>query len=159
MMRATTCDDRSLAGKSPVYHRRASVYVRFVARYHPLTKIAPGERLPRAAEVERETLALARRALTLAYDCGRLPRKDPEFVRVRREVAAARRELASRLRELQALAAGEARLDLHEQVNARLWKIYHAVPGELPADGDAELRRVRQLVMKTIEWFAQRTAD
>ncbi|HEY0996493.1 MAG TPA: hypothetical protein VGD77_10930 [Gemmatimonadaceae bacterium] len=129
-----------------------------MARYHPLTRIAPGERLPRAAEVERETLALARRALTLAYDCGRLPRGDPEFTRVRREVTAARRQLATRLRELQALAAGEARLDLHEQLNARLWSIYNAVPGELAAASDAELRRVRQLVMKTIEWFGQRTA-
>ncbi len=130
-----------------------------MARYHPLTKIAPGERLPRAAEVERETLALARRALTLAYDCGRLARGDPEFARVRREVAASRRQLTTRLRELQALAAGEARLDLHEQLNARLWKIYNSMPADAGAASDGELRRVRQLVMKTIEWFGQRTAD
>lgn len=127
-----------------------------MARYYPLTKVAPGERLQQAAEAEREVLVLTRRALTLAYDCGRLRRSDPEFPRVRREVAAARRELAAKVRRLQQLAAGEARLELYEQVNARLWRIYNSVPGEQA--GEAELQRVRQLVMKTIQWFADRTA-
>ncbi|MHB1263842.1 MAG: hypothetical protein ACYC1S_05405 [Gemmatimonadaceae bacterium] len=48
---------------------------------------------------------------------------------------------------------------MHEQLNARLWKIYNSVPGEAGAASDAELRRVSQLVTKTIEWFGQRTAD
>lgn len=48
---------------------------------------------------------------------------------------------------------------VHEQLNARLWKIYNSVPGEAGAASDAELRRVSQLVTKTIEWFGQRTAD